>query len=283
MSSFHEKYRVPVKRNFRLSGVDADDTGPFKSKKEGKKFVHDCIRKIHHLQFRLFVERRQSLLIVLQAPDAAGKDGLIRKVLGQMNPQGCRVFPFKVPTELESQHDFLWRVHACVPAAGQVVIFNRSHYEDVLVARVENLVDQRTWKSRYQQINAFESLLASAGTRVLKLYLHISPGEQLERFKERLDNPEKHWKLNPADYQARSQIDDYHAAYEEVFARCNPKQAPWYVIPANHKWFRNCAAAAIVLDALQSLDPQLPPIEADLDEIRRLYDKEKAEQSDSDA
>jgi len=202
---------------------------------------------------------------------------LIRKVLGKMNPQGCRVYPFKVPTALERSHDFLWRIHNCVPASGQVTIFNRSHYEDVLVTRVEKLISPETCEARYEHINSFESLLVESGTRILKFYLHISPKEQLERFKSRLDEPDKHWKLNAADYRAREQRKAYHEAYEAVFEKCNFEHAPWYVIPANHKWFRNYAVAEIVLKALEEMNPQLPPVEADMEKIKTLYELELAE------
>lgn len=275
--SFVDDLRVPPKKRFRLGSVDPNSTVPYDDKHAAKEFTASAIEKIQHLQYRLFVEQKQSLLVVLQAPDAAGKDGLIRKVLGQMNPQGCKVFGFKVPTEIERSHDFLWRIHSCVPAAGQVAIFNRSHYEDVLVTRVEKMISEATCKARYDHINAFESVLSESGTRILKIYLHISRKEQLQRFKERLDEPEKHWKLNAADYAARDKADAYRAAYEDVFYRCNPDHAPWYVIPADHKWFRNCAVAALVLETLESMDPQLPPVEADIDHIRSLYEQELSE------
>ncbi len=222
----------------------------------------------------MFTEGKQSLLCVLQAPDAAGKDGLIRKVLGRMNPQGCRTYPFKVPSKEEAAHDFLWRIHKCTPAKGMVSVFNRSHYEDVLVVRVEDLVPAKVWKKRYEIINQFESMLAENGTTILKFYLHISTEEQLERFGKRLDRPEKHWKLNPGDYAAREKWGDYRKAYEDVFAKCNQRSAPWFVIPADHKWYRDAAVAGIVHETLKKMNPQLPPVDVDLDEIRRLYERE---------
>lgn len=277
--SLVDDLRVPTKKQFRLESIDPDtptdfDNFEFDDKDDAKERTDAMVEKIQHLQYRMFVEQKQSLLIVLQAPDAAGKDGLIRKVLGQMNPQGCRVHPFKVPTEIERAHDFLWRVHACTPAAGQVSIFNRSHYEDVLVTRVEKMITQETCKKRYDYINSFESMLADSGTKILKFYLHISPKEQLERFKERLEDPEKHWKLNAGDYHARDKAKSYSEAYEDVFENCNFQHAPWYVVPANRKWFRNYAVAQIVLETLEQMNPQLPPVEADLDEIRNLYEQE---------
>jgi PPK2 family polyphosphate:nucleotide phosphotransferase len=237
-------------------------------------------RQIRKLQYRMYVENRQSLLIVLQAPDAAGKDGLIRKVLGRMNPQGCRTYPFKVPNNEELDHDFLWRIHCCTPGRGMVAVFNRSHYEDVLVVRVQNIVPEAVWRPRFELINDFERNLIAAQTRILKFYLHISPREQLERFKQRLENPEKRWKLNVGDYAARTQWDAYRSAYEDVFRQCNAADAPWYVIPADNKWYRNAAVAGIVRQTLNDMNPQLPPVDVDLDEVRALYEKEAAELSD---
>ncbi len=273
----HQDFRVPKGKRLRLKTTPTSATGPFADKDEAKLFTAECIKKIQNLQYKLFVEQKQSLLIVLQAPDAAGKDGVIRKVLGRVNPQGSTVHSFKVPTEIERSHDFLWRIHSCAPPAGQISIFNRSHYEDVLVVRVNNLVPKETWQRRYEHINAFEANLADAQTKIIKIYLHISRTEQLQRFKSRLDMPEKHWKLNVSDYSARDQYEDYRKAYEEVFARCNPDHAPWYVIPADNKWFRDCAVASLMLETLQSMNPQLPEPQVEVEEIRKLYDAELAE------
>lgn len=274
---FYKEHIVDPDKRVRLKAIDTKVTGPFADKEEGNTFTADAVAQIQDLQYRMFTEGKQSLLIVLQAPDAAGKDGLIRKVLGQMNPQGCRTYPFKVPSEIERAHDFLWRVHRCTPAAGKVSIFNRSHYEDVLVVRVEDLVPKSVWSERYEIINQFERSLVLRGTKILKFYLHISPEEQLERFKERLDRPEKHWKLNPGDYEARDRWDDYQAAYEDVFARCSPPAAPWFVIPADRKWYRNAAVASIVLETLKQMDPQFPEVSVDLDEMRTLYERAAAQ------
>ncbi len=271
---FVKAHRVPVDTRLELKSRSSNDTGPFSKKKAAQKFTEEAIKELRALQYRLFVEAKQSLLVVLQAPDAAGKDGLIRKVLGRMNPQGCRTYPFKVPTEQERAHDFLWRVHACAPAAGKVSIFNRSHYEDVLVVRVEQLVPNHVWHQRFEMINQFEHLLAERGTKILKFYLHISPEEQLSRFKKRLEKPEKHWKLNPGDYKARDQWEAYREAYEDVFAKCNTSAAPWFVIPADHKWYRDASVAAIVLETLKEMDPQLPEVTVDLEEMRALYERE---------
>ncbi|QDS88022.1 Thymidylate kinase [Rosistilla ulvae] len=274
----YDEYRVKPDSKVELKDIDPREDKPFKDREEAERSTVENVEAIRQLQYRMFVEGKQSLLIVLQAPDAAGKDGLIRRVLGKMNPQGCRVHSFKKPTELELAHDFLWRVHPCVPARGQVSIFNRSHYEDVLIVRVHDLVPKSVWKERYDLINSFESLLASAGTRILKFYLHISPEEQLERFKERLDLPEKHWKLNAADYHERDRWDDYREAYQTAFEKCSPKHAPWFVIPADRKWYRNAVVSQIVRKTLEEMDPQLPPVTEDLAEIRRLYGMAEGEE-----
>lgn len=274
MTDFVSKHRIPIGENPRLGSITTNESSPFKNKKQAEAFTETLNAKIRNLQYRLFVEREQSLLIVLQAPDAAGKDGLIRRVLGKMNPQGCRTYPFKAPTEEELSHDFLWRVHKCTPAKGMVSIFNRSHYEDVLVARVKKLVPRETWSRRFEIINRFEENLATSGTRILKFYLHISPKEQLERFAKRLEDPEKHWKLNLADYAARADWDDYVQAYEDVFRHCNSEPAPWFVIPADRKWYRNAAVASILHQTLQEMNPQLPNVDVDLDHVRQLYQSE---------
>jgi len=277
MTGFIERYRLTSEAGFDLNRIDARDKGLFDSRQQAEAFTAEAIERIQHLQYQLFTEGKQSLLIVLQAPDAAGKDGLIRKVLGQMNPQGCQTYPFKVPSSLELSHDFLWRIHRAAPAAGMISIFNRSHYEDVLVVRVDNLAPEAVWRRRYEHINAFESLLHDRGTRVLKLYLHISPEEQLKRFSDRLDDPEKHWKLNVGDYSARDQWDAYRQAYHDVFEQCSTEHAPWFVIPADRKWHRNAAVAGILLQTLEEMDPQLPPVSVDLDEIRKLLEREQQE------
>ena len=275
--NFSQQHRIEAGQAVRLQSIKTEQTGPFKGKDEARAFTAETNDKIRQLQYRLFVEQKQSLLVVLQAPDAAGKDGLIRKVLGRMNPQGCRTYPFKVPSQQEAAHDFLWRIHRCTPGRGQVAVFNRSHYEDVLVVRVENLVPKKVWKERYQLINDFERNLAAAGTRILKFYLHISPAEQLERFKKRLDNPDKHWKLNVGDYASRDKWDAFTEAYEDAITKCNSKESPWFVIPANHKWYRDAAVAGIIHETFKDMNPKMPSVEVDLDEIRALYARELAE------
>lgn len=275
---FEKEYRVEPSDEVSLSKRDTKTKGPFADKMEAVAVTEQNVKTMQELQYRLFVEQKQSLLIVLQAPDAAGKDGLIRKVLGRMNPQGCRTYPFKVPSTIERAHDFLWRIHQCAPARGKIAIFNRSHYEDVLVVRVDQLVPKSVWRQRYELINDFERNLAANGTRILKFYLHISPEEQLERFRKRLDNPSKHWKLNAGDYEARRKWGDYQRAYEDAFDKCSSDDAPWYIIPADHKWYRDAAVSSIVARTMKDMDPQFPPVDVDLDEIRSLYGRAKEAQ-----
>lgn len=276
MTDFFKAYCVQGKK----IQLDTWPTSPDKSldsKEKAQAFTQECLDEIRVLQYRLFVEQKQSLLVVLQAPDAAGKDGLIRNVLGQINAQGCSVHSFKVPSTDEAAHDFLWRIHAVTPAAGRIAVFNRSHYEDILVVRVKNLVPESTWRGRFAHINQFENLLADRGTKVLKFYLHISRQEQLKRFKARLEDPEKHWKLNVGDYEDRNLHRDYRVAYEDVFANCHSEAAPWFIVPADRKWFRDAVVASILRDALKSMNPQLPPVQVNLSEILALYEKELAD------
>ena len=280
MTGFIDYYKIGKQKNFDLDQIDPHDKGLFDSREQAEAFTIEAVEKIKNLQYQMFIEGKQSLLIVLQAPDAAGKDGLIRRVLGQMNPQGCRTYPFKVPSEVELSHDFLWRIHTAAPSAGMVSIFNRSHYEDVLVVRVENIAAESVWRRRYDHINAFESLLHDRGTKILKFYLHISPEEQLERFGQRLDDPQKHWKLNPGDYTSRQKWDAYRAAYHDAFEKCSPDHAPWFVIPADRKWHRNAAVAGIVLQSLEEMNPQLPSVDVDVQQIRQLYERAKQELAD---
>ncbi|MGB0759881.1 MAG: PPK2 family polyphosphate kinase [Rubripirellula sp.] len=274
--SFVRTHQIKSDAKICLDDIETRCKGPFEGKRQARQFTEEMNREIRDLQYRLFVEGKQSLLIVLQAPDAAGKDGLIRKVLGQMNPQGCRTYPFKAPTRKEREHDFLWRVHHCTPACGHVSIFNRSHYEDVLIVRVEDLVPKAVWSQRYEIINSFERNLKASGTTILKFYLHISKEEQLSRFQKRLENPQKHWKLNVADYTVRERWQEYREAYEDVFRNCNQADAPWFVIPADNKWYRDASVAGVVRDTLLRMNPQLPSVEVDLDEIRGYYEQELA-------
>ena len=223
--------------------------------------------ELAQLQNVLYAQGTDKLLIVLQAMDAGGKDSTIRKVFRGVNPQGVRVTSFKTPSKEELAHDFLWRIHKAVPAHGMIGIFNRSHYEDVLVARVDDLVAEETWRARYQQINEFEQLLTGSGTRILKFYLHISLDEQKERFQERLNIPEKNWKFSSGDLAKRKDWDKYMTAFEEVFLRCSPDTAPWYIIPADQKWYRNLAISRVIVGAIREMNPQYPSAEEGLDGI----------------
>jgi PPK2 family polyphosphate:nucleotide phosphotransferase len=223
------------------------------------------------LQALLYADADKSLLVVLQPLDAAGKDGVIRHVFSGMNPQGTFVFGFKQPSNYEAAHDFLWRAHLRTPGKGEVVIFNRSYYEDVLVVRVHNLVEHSVWSKRYDLINNFESMLSLSGTTILKFFLHISPDEQLARFKQRLDDPARHWKISGSDYSERELWPDYMDAYADAIALTSTKHAPWYIIPANHKWFRNLAVSQIIVDTLDDMGLTLPPTRVDIADIRRKY------------
>ncbi len=224
--------------------------------------------ELAELQRCVYAEGKHKLLIVLQAMDAGGKDGTIRHVFRGVNPQGVRVTSFKGPSESELAHDFLWRIHKAVPAAGMIGIFNRSHYEDVLVVRVEKLAPKKIWEARFEQINQFERMLAETGTTILKFYLHISKEEQAERFQARLDDPKKNWKFSLADLEKRKKWDDYMAVFEDALNRCSTDWAPWYVIPSDQKWYRNLAIARIIVHTIRELKPDFPKAAIDLGGVR---------------
>lgn len=270
-TQFSERFRVRPGTAPRLADVDPGDTGLSRGKAHARAALAADLEVIHDLQYALHAEARRGLLICLQAPDAGGKDGTIRSLSAGLNPQGCHVVSFKPPTDLERAHDFLWRIHPHVPPHGAISIFNRSHYEDVLVTRVKGLVPEAVWRARYEHINAFERLLVDEGTRVIKFFLCISREEQLRRFAKRLDDPSRHWKIDEADYTERELWDDYVAAYEDVFRHCSPAHAPWFIIPANRKWYRNFVVARIVREALEAMEAKLPEPTVDLDDIRRRY------------
>jgi PPK2 family polyphosphate:nucleotide phosphotransferase len=222
-------------------------------------------RRIQGLQARLYAENERGLLIVLQAMDTGGKDGTIKHVFSGVNPQGCRVSSFKTPSAEEANHDFLWRYHKSAPARGRIGIFNRSHYEDVLVVRVKDLVPDAVWRERYHQINDFERNLSNDGITVLKFFLHISKDEQKRRLQSRLENPDKRWKFSSADIKERAFWDDYQVAFEDALTNCSTEHAPWYVVPANKKWYRNLVVARTIADTLAAVDPQFPPAEEGLE------------------
>jgi PPK2 family polyphosphate:nucleotide phosphotransferase len=242
---------------FRISSVDPDETFGF-TKDSAAPVLAEDLERLADLQERLWAERKRRVLIVLQGMDASGKDGVIRHVMTALHPLGCRAVGFGVPSEVELAHDYLWRVHNVVPGDGEIVVFNRSHYEDVLVVRVHDLVPKERWEKRYDQINAFERVLTDEGTLLLKFFIHLDQEEQLERFRARLDDPAKRWKFRAGDLDERALWGDYMAAYEEALRRCSTDNAPWFAIPGNRKWFRDLAIAHIVADALEALDPQYP-------------------------
>jgi PPK2 family polyphosphate:nucleotide phosphotransferase len=275
--NFRKLFRVKPGSRPRPSAMDAAFSGGLHKDAAAGRTASN-VEKLRKLQFRLYAEDKRSLLICLQGLDASGKDGTINHILGAMNPQGTRVQPFKVPTREEAAHDFLWRIHARVPARGEVVIFNRSHYEDVLVARVHGLVPKAVWSKRYDHINEFERNLAEAHTLVLKFYLHLSEREQLRRFKERIDDPARRWKISEADYAERKSWAKYMEAYDDAIERTSTARAPWFVIPSDHKWFRNLAVSSIVVDAMEAMDLKIPKPTVDLDAIRRKY--HRAEKND---
>jgi PPK2 family polyphosphate:nucleotide phosphotransferase len=252
-----------------LAGFDPADTRPFSDKEAAAETAAADLLRLRELQERLHVDGRRALLLVLQGMDTSGKDGTVKHLSGGLSLLGARLAAFAAPTPEELRHDFLWRVHAQAPAHGMIGIFNRSHYEDVLVARVHRLVPEAVWRERYAQINAFEALLAASGTTIVKCYLHISKDEQRQRLLARLDAPDKRWKFDPGDLAERRHWDAYRAAYEEALSRCSTEQAPWYVVPADHKWYRNYAVTRLLVEALERLPLRLPKPGFDLQAMQR--------------
>lgn len=261
MKSYRDALRAPNK--VRLDRIDPGDTLGL-SQDKAEALLEKNKESLGKLGYRLYAEGKRSLLIVLQAMDAAGKDGVLRHVMTGMDPQGVKVTSFKAPTPAELSHDFLWRIHAAVPGHGEIGVFNRSHYEDVLIVRVKSLVPRKVWKQRYEQIREFEELLAESGTTIVKLFLHIDKEEQRERLQARIDDPEKNWKFEPGDLRERELWADYQEAYEAAIARCDTDHAPWYVIPANKKWFRNAAVSQVLVETLEAMELKLPKPVADL-------------------
>ncbi len=256
----------PVGKKLKLQDFDPrfhDDLDKDETKLETAKLQ----QRLKELQTMLFADKSQALLIVLQAMDAGGKDGTIKHVFTGVNPQGVKVTGFKQPTSEELAHDFLWRIHQHTPEKGYIGIFNRSHYEDVLVVRVNNIVPKSVWSKRYDHINNFERLLADNGTRILKFYLHIDRDEQKERFEERLNRPDKNWKFSRGDLTVRDQWDDYMKAYEEAIYRCNTEVAPWFIVPANRKWYRNYVIMQTLVKTMEDMNLKYPDPEPDLDKI----------------
>jgi PPK2 family polyphosphate:nucleotide phosphotransferase len=253
-----ERYRVKPGKKFHLRDRDPEDTAHVTDKDNAIAIQQKNTQKLADLHDLLYAEQKHSLLVVLQGMDASGKDGTVKHVMSGVNPAGCTVTSFKVPSSEEAAHDFLWRIHKAVPQKGYIGIFNRSQYEDVLVTRVHKLVPESAWKSRYGRINDFERLLAENNVVLLKFFLHISKDEQKRRFDSRKEDADKNWKISDADARERAYWDDYQDAYADAIAKCSTDCAPWYVIPANKKWFRNLAVSQIIVDALQELKMKYP-------------------------
>jgi PPK2 family polyphosphate:nucleotide phosphotransferase len=258
MGLMEQPIRIPPRTRVRLKEFDPGDTSLCSDKEEAQEAVEKHVRRMADLQRVLFADGKHALLIVLQAMDGGGKDGTIRHVMTGLNPQGCRVTGFRVPTPEELSHDFLWRVHREVPALGWIGIFNRSHYEDVLAARVRKLVPSSVWRKRYAHINAFEKLLAESGVTILKFFLHISKREQKDRLKRRLEDPKRAWKADPVDWENRKLWNAYMDAYEDAITLCNTPWAPWHVVPADKKWYRNLVVSERIVRALDGLRLRYP-------------------------
>ena len=267
MASLAGKLIVAPGSRLKLGKVDADETFGLEKAAAAQKLAKN-LERLSDLQYRLYAEARRAVLVVLQGIDAAGKDGTIRHVMTGLNPQGVRVTSFKVPEGDERRHDYLWRIHRACPEWGSIGIFNRSHYEDVLVVRVHDLVPKSVWSKRYRQINEFERTLSECGVTILKFLLYISKEEQAKRFRERLDDPSKNWKFSEADTKERSYWDNYLDAYDEMLDKCSTDYAPWHVIPSNRKWFRNLAVSEVIVHALERMKLKFPEPAADLSKIR---------------
>jgi PPK2 family polyphosphate:nucleotide phosphotransferase len=282
MSNYLKKFMVEPGSKVRLKHFDPGYHGKHQSHKEALPDIQKHIEKIDQLQYLLYAERKHSLLIVLQGLDAAGKDGTVRHIFTGMNPAGCVVSEFKQPTPEELAHDFLWRVHPHVPAKGSVAIFNRSHYEDVLVVRVHELAPEKIWSKRYDEINQFEKLIAAQNnTTILKFFLHISKEEQLARFAARLDDPERQWKISETDYKERDYWGAYTEAFEDVLNKTSTGRAPWFVIPSNHKWFRDLAVSQIIARTMEEMNMHTPQATVDLAKIRREYHQAQKQENAS--
>ncbi len=266
-----DKFLAKPGSEIDLSKISTSDTGDFNSKKEAKELLKKNIKEMRELQGKLYADDRYALLIVFQAMDAAGKDGTIKHVMSGLNPQGTQVNSFKQPSAEELDHDYLWRIHKVTPERGRIGIFNRSHYGEVLVARVHNLVedqkipdefiDKNIWKNRFRAINDFERMLYENGTKIIKFFLHVSKEEQKDRFLKRIDRPDKNWKFSEGDIKERQYWDDYQKAYQEAISATSKKQAPWFIIPADHKWFMRLAVSEIIVEEMKKMDINYPKLE----------------------
>jgi PPK2 family polyphosphate:nucleotide phosphotransferase len=273
-----EQFRIKTGSKVELKKINPDFHAEYENEAAAATELAKYSQRLTEQQALMTAEGKHALLIVLQAMDGGGKDGTIHHVMAAMNPQGCSVVGFKVPSAEEMAHDYLWRIHKVTPAKGRITVFNRSHYEDVLVVRVHNLVPADVWSKRYDEINAFERSLANSGTTIVKFFLHIDKAEQLRRFKDRLDEPDKQWKISDSDYTEREYWDDYQQAYMDAISKCSFNYAPWYVVPANHKWFRNLVVSQILVETMVSWKMNYPEPSVDLAEIRRKYHIEEVEE-----
>lgn len=264
---FSEKFSVKPGSKVNLKKIDPRGVIGVKDRDEAESLFSENIIRLAELQHLLYADNRYAVLIVFQAMDAGGKDGAIRRVLGPLNPQGCKVKPFKAPSSEELEHDYLWRIHKAVPPRGEIGVFNRSHYEDVLIVRVRNLVQESVWSKRYDQINDFEKILSENNIVILKFFLHISKDEQKERFMKRLEDPNRNWKATPEDFKERELWDDYQNAYEAALSKCSTSHAPWFIIPSDRKWFRNYAISQIIRDTLESMGLKYPKPSFDLSKV----------------
>lgn len=263
-------------KHIHLGDHDANDTSGFSGgKDQAREKQVELTARLDALQEKLYAEHRHKILIVLQGMDTSGKDGTVRAVFDGINPQGVRITSFKVPTAEEMDHDYLWRVHQEVPRKGEIVVFNRSHYEDVLVVRVHEIVTKQEWKRRYAQINNLEQMLSEEGTTILKFFLHIDKDEQKQRLLDRLNDPAKHWKFNPGDLKERELWQAYTQAYEDVLGKTSFSHAPWYIVPANKKWYRNLFIATALVETLENLAIQTPPTLPDADQYITQLNSEK--------
>lgn len=264
-----KRYRVKPGEKFRLADRDPNDTSEFSGGKEGGKAEHLKLNaELEDLQELLYAQHLHKVLVVFQAMDTGGKDGVIRSVFEGVNPTGVRVASFKAPSAVELDHDYLWRIHKRTPARGEIVIFNRSHYEDVAVVRVHNLVPKDVWHKRFRHIREFERMLCDEGVTILKFFLHIDKDEQRERLHARLDDPAKHWKFNVGDIKERALWEEYMVAYEEAIAETSTDDAPWYVVPANKKWYRDLVVGTVLVDKLKSLKMKYPPAPPDIKDVK---------------
>jgi PPK2 family polyphosphate:nucleotide phosphotransferase len=266
--NFTKELIVKPGKKVKLRKYDPEDTLGWEKGHKTNDSLEKSLQKLDKLQYLLYADRKSSLLVVLQALDAGGKDGTIRHVMSGVNPQGCNVTSFKTPSAEEAEHDFLWRIHKSVPERGYIGIFNRSQYEDVLVVRVHNLVPKDVWSKRYDQINEFEEMLTRNNVKILKFFLHISKDEQKKRFMERIDDPDKRWKASLADFQERKYWREYTEAYEDVLTRCSTEYAPWFIIPSNKKWFRNLAVSRVIAETLEKMKMKFPAPTIDVKRLK---------------